>query len=210
MNNIGEQHRHLLVLSRLGGLRESRTALAAELGRRARLRAAGPTKQPRRGPSTATIPAGVHASIVSPACSVMSVISSGNRPAYPGAGAAVAGAGCCWRRWCWCRWRRCAETSRLAAPQTSPRPLISTPSSRRCDVGRHRNIPFLAESFQGIYECARNLAHSSIQRSALPSAAMPDGRPCRSLLRRARDGDHVRDRSSGRPLCDLADNVADL
>jgi hypothetical protein len=44
------------VLSRLGGLRESRTALAAELGRRAGLRAAGTTEQPRRGQSTATIP----------------------------------------------------------------------------------------------------------------------------------------------------------
>ena len=35
MHHIGEEHRDLLVLRRLGGLRESRTALAAELGRRA-------------------------------------------------------------------------------------------------------------------------------------------------------------------------------
>ena len=43
-----------------------RTALVAELGVRAGLRAARPTEQPRRGQSTATIPAGVHVSIVSP------------------------------------------------------------------------------------------------------------------------------------------------
>src|SRR5258705_11001759 len=91
MNNIGEQHRHLLVLSRLGGLREPRTALAAELGLRARLRAAGPTKQPRRGPSTATIPAGVHASIVSPLFGDVRHIV-GQPTGLPGAGAAVAGA----------------------------------------------------------------------------------------------------------------------
>ena len=64
-----EQHRHLLVLSRLGGLRESRTALAAELGRRAGLRAAGTTERRRRGQPIATIPAGVHVSIVSPLAS---------------------------------------------------------------------------------------------------------------------------------------------
>jgi hypothetical protein len=40
---------HLTPGSRLGGLRESPPALAAELGRRARLRAAGTTEQPRRG-----------------------------------------------------------------------------------------------------------------------------------------------------------------
>jgi hypothetical protein len=57
---------HLLVLSRLGGLRESRTALPAELGRRAGLRAAGTTGERRRGQSTATIPAAVHVNIVSP------------------------------------------------------------------------------------------------------------------------------------------------
>ena len=66
MHHIGEQDRDLLVLSRLGGLRESRTALAAELGRRAGLRATGSTEQPRHGQSTATILAGVHVSIVSP------------------------------------------------------------------------------------------------------------------------------------------------
>ena len=56
-------HRHLLVLRRLCGLCESRAALRAELGRRACLRAAGPTEQPRCGQSTDTIPAGVHVSI---------------------------------------------------------------------------------------------------------------------------------------------------
>ena len=59
------KHRHLLVLSRPGRLRESRTALAAELSRRAGLRAAGTADQPRRGQSTATVPAGAHVSIVS-------------------------------------------------------------------------------------------------------------------------------------------------
>jgi hypothetical protein len=64
MNNIGEQHRHLLVLRRLGGLRESPPGLAAELGRRAGLRTAGTTEQPRRGQSTTTIPAGVVSPLV--------------------------------------------------------------------------------------------------------------------------------------------------
>jgi hypothetical protein len=66
MHDISEQHRDLLVLSRLGRLCESRAALAAELGRRAGLRTAGTTEQPHHGQSTATIPAGVHVSIVSP------------------------------------------------------------------------------------------------------------------------------------------------
>ena len=35
MHHVGEQHRHLLVLRRSGGLCERRTALATELGRRA-------------------------------------------------------------------------------------------------------------------------------------------------------------------------------
>jgi hypothetical protein len=65
MHHIGEQHRYLLVLSRLGGVFESRTALVAELGVRRQFCAARPTEQPRRGQSTATIPAGVHVSIVS-------------------------------------------------------------------------------------------------------------------------------------------------
>src|ERR1700693_2739275 len=47
------------------GFVRTRRGLAAELGRRAGLRAAGPTQQPRRSQSTATIPAGVHISIVS-------------------------------------------------------------------------------------------------------------------------------------------------
>ena len=66
MNNIGEQHRHLLVLRRSSGLCERCTALVTELGVRWQFDAARPTEQPRRGQSTATIPAGVHVSIVSP------------------------------------------------------------------------------------------------------------------------------------------------
>src|ERR1700754_384962 len=66
MNNIGEQHRHLLVLRRSSGVCERCTALVAELGVGWRFGAARPTEQPRRGQSTATIPDGVHVSIVSP------------------------------------------------------------------------------------------------------------------------------------------------
>jgi len=68
MNNIGEQDRHLLVFRRLRRLRQLHSALAAELGRRARLRAAGTADQRRRGQSAA-IPREVHVSIVSPVVS---------------------------------------------------------------------------------------------------------------------------------------------
>ena len=47
-------------------VRERRAALVAELGVGLECGAARPTEQPRRGQSTATIPAGVHVSIVSP------------------------------------------------------------------------------------------------------------------------------------------------
>ena len=47
------------------GLCERCTALVTELGVRWQFGAARPTEQPRRGQSTATIPAGVHVSIVS-------------------------------------------------------------------------------------------------------------------------------------------------
>ena len=66
MHHIGEQHRDLLVLRRSAGLCDRCTALVTELGVRWQFGAAGPTEQPRRGQSTATIPAGVHVSIVSP------------------------------------------------------------------------------------------------------------------------------------------------
>jgi hypothetical protein len=72
-NNIGEQHRYLLVLRRSGGVCERCTAFVAELGVGWQFGAARPTEQPRRGQSTAAIPAGVH---VSSFCwSAMSVIS---------------------------------------------------------------------------------------------------------------------------------------
>ena len=66
MHHIGEQHRHLLVLRRSGGLCDRRTALVTELGVRRQFGAARPTRQSRRCQSTATIPAAVHVSIVSP------------------------------------------------------------------------------------------------------------------------------------------------
>ena len=52
VDHVGEQDGDLLVFSRSSGLCE--------------FRAARPTEQPRRGQSTATIPAGVHVSIISP------------------------------------------------------------------------------------------------------------------------------------------------
>ena len=42
------------------------TALVTELGARWQFGAARPTEQPRRGQPTATVPAGVHVSIISP------------------------------------------------------------------------------------------------------------------------------------------------
>ena len=53
------------MLSRLGGLRESRTALATELRRRVGLCTAGDTDRSRSGQPTDAIPARVHISIVS-------------------------------------------------------------------------------------------------------------------------------------------------
>ena len=50
----------------IGWRLEWRTALVTELGVRRQFGAARPTGHPRRGQSTATIPAGVHVSIVSP------------------------------------------------------------------------------------------------------------------------------------------------
>ena len=66
MHHVGEQHRHLLVLRRSADLCDRCTALVTELGVRWQFGAARPTEQPRRCQSTATIPAGVHVSIVSP------------------------------------------------------------------------------------------------------------------------------------------------
>ena len=44
MHHVGEQHRHLLVLRRCGGVRDRRTALVAELGVRRQFGAARPTR----------------------------------------------------------------------------------------------------------------------------------------------------------------------
>jgi len=52
--------------SRLGGVRDWRAALATELGCRAQLRAARPTREARGYQCAAAVPAVVHASIVSP------------------------------------------------------------------------------------------------------------------------------------------------
>jgi hypothetical protein len=64
MNNIGEQHRNLLVLRRSADLCDWGTALATELGVRWQFGAARPTRQYRRCRRTAT--AVIHVSIVSP------------------------------------------------------------------------------------------------------------------------------------------------
>ena len=63
MNNIGEQHRHLLVLSRSADLCDRYTALVTELGVQWQLRATRPTRQSRCSHFTATV---AHANIVSP------------------------------------------------------------------------------------------------------------------------------------------------
>jgi hypothetical protein len=65
-NQVREENRDLLVFSRASHLCEWRAALVTELGVRWQFGAARPTQQPRRGQSTATIPAGVHVSIISP------------------------------------------------------------------------------------------------------------------------------------------------
>ena len=49
MNNIGEQHRHLLVLRGCGEGDHSRSALVAELVARSQFNTAGPARQPSRG-----------------------------------------------------------------------------------------------------------------------------------------------------------------
>jgi hypothetical protein len=66
VHHVGEQDGDLLVYSRSSGLCEWRAALVTELGVRCQFGAARPTQQPRRGQSTATIPAGVHVGIISP------------------------------------------------------------------------------------------------------------------------------------------------
>src|SRR6516165_1624007 len=65
-NHVGEQDGDLLVLRCLAAVCQSRAALATEVGSRTGLRAAGAADQCRRGQSTATVPAMVHVSIVSP------------------------------------------------------------------------------------------------------------------------------------------------
>src|SRR5258705_303482 len=65
MDNIGEQHRYLLVLRRLGGLFERRTALVAELGGRRQFCAARPAGHTGRRQRTAIVPSVLHVSIVS-------------------------------------------------------------------------------------------------------------------------------------------------
>ena len=65
MHDIGEQDGDLFVLRRSGRL-DRCAALATELGHRIGRRATGTTHLCRRGQSTATIPAGIHISMVSP------------------------------------------------------------------------------------------------------------------------------------------------
>src|SRR5271167_391640 len=64
MNNIGEQHRHLLVLSRSADLCDRCAALVTELGAWWQFGAARSTRQSRRCQRTATTV--IHVSIVSP------------------------------------------------------------------------------------------------------------------------------------------------
>ena len=66
MYNIGEQHRHLLVLRRSSGVCDWRAALATELGCAAYLSAARPAGHSGRRQRTATVLNAVHVSIVSP------------------------------------------------------------------------------------------------------------------------------------------------
>src|ERR1700737_4912581 len=65
MHHVGEEHRYLLVLRRLGGVCDWRAAVTTELGTRAQRRAAGPTGEARRCQCTATVATVVHVSIVS-------------------------------------------------------------------------------------------------------------------------------------------------
>jgi hypothetical protein len=66
MNNVGEQHRHLLVLRRSADLCDRRAALVTELGVQWQLRATRPTQQPGCCHRTATAPRDIHVNIVSP------------------------------------------------------------------------------------------------------------------------------------------------
>src|ERR1700738_4408729 len=65
MHHIGEEHRYLLVLRRLGAVCDWRAAVTTELGSRAQPRAAGPTGEARRCQCTATVATVVRVSIVS-------------------------------------------------------------------------------------------------------------------------------------------------
>src|SRR6478752_4541821 len=62
MNNVGEQHRHLLVLRRPADLWDRCTALVTEFGVQRQLGATRPTKQSHCCQCTATV---VHTNIVS-------------------------------------------------------------------------------------------------------------------------------------------------
>ena len=81
VHDIGEQHRDLLVLRRLGGLCDRRAALTTELGCRAQLRAARPTGKARGCQCAATVPTVIHVSIVSPLVRHVCHIAPGMQPA---------------------------------------------------------------------------------------------------------------------------------
>ena len=152
VNNVGEQHRYLLVLRRSSGVCERCTALVTELGVRRQFGAAGSTEQPRRGQSTATIPAGVHVSIVSPLVNGVRHIavpsptrsfetlvcripaSSFARSGASGISRAIHGLGWCWRCEQWVPYRqRRASDQKAAVRSTSTswpeNPRQRTPSS---------------------------------------------------------------------------------
>src|SRR5262245_7707454 len=65
MNNVGEQHRHLLVLRRCRGWPDRRAALVTELRVRRQFGATGRAQQSRCCHRPATVPNAVHVSIVS-------------------------------------------------------------------------------------------------------------------------------------------------
>ena len=66
MNNVGEQHRDLLVLRRSADLCDRCTALVTELGVGRQFGTARPTRQSRRRQRAAIVPSAVHVGIVSP------------------------------------------------------------------------------------------------------------------------------------------------
>ncbi len=66
MHHVGEQNSHLLVLAMFGRVREARTALATELGRRGQSGAARTAREAPLTHGTATVAVVVHPSIVSP------------------------------------------------------------------------------------------------------------------------------------------------